>query len=356
MDIINNNKINSKAENSRSDNFLIDGFGRQITYLRISLTDRCNLRCVYCMPEDGVKLIEHSEMLSYEEILKFVNILASHGVNKIRITGGEPLVRKGMINFIENLSSISGIKDISMTTNGILLDKYAQDLYNAGLKRINISLDSLNNETFSKITRGGNLDAVLKGISAAKAAGFEPIKINTVLIRGTNDNELMNFISFAIENELNLRFIEYMPIGQNISRTITTKELTDKIKAEYKDFESNKISDSSVSKEYYFSNNKNNKAVIGFISPLSEHFCNNCNRLRLTASGKLRLCLFYDEEYDIKKILNNSVNDEDIYNYLLNVLQKKHQTHLFNNKIGANNCSGHINIVEDNTYMNKIGG
>ncbi len=345
--------------NNESAQLLVDGFGRRITYLRISLTDRCNLRCVYCMPEDGVQLLSHSEMLSYEEILKFVNVLAGYGVNKIRITGGEPLVRKGIVNFIEKLNNIGGIKDIAMTTNGILLDKYAQDLYNAGLKRINISLDSLDNEIFSKLTRGGNLDSVLKGINIAKTVGFEPIKINTVLMRGDNDKELMNFINFAVKNELNLRFIEYMPIGQNISQTITSKELIDKIKIEHKDFEPKKIDNCSVSKEYYFSAQKNNKAVIGFISPLSEHFCNDCNRLRITASGKLRLCLFYDEEYDIKEILNSNASDEDIYKYLLNILQKKRQTHLFNNKNNKNETDNlhNGNITTDgNIYMNKIGG
>jgi cyclic pyranopterin phosphate synthase len=347
--------------NNKPAKLLIDGFGRQITYLRISLTDRCNLRCVYCMPEDGVQLLSHSEMLSYEEILRFVSVLAGYGVNKIRITGGEPLVRKGVVNFIEKLNNIGGIKDIAMTTNGILLDRYAQDLYNAGLKRINISLDSLDNEIFSKLTRGGNLDSVLKGINIAKAAGFKPIKINTVLMRGDNDKELLNFINFAVKNELNLRFIEYMPIGQNISRAITSKELIDKIKIEYKDFEPKKVDDCSVSKEYYFSAQKNNKAVIGFISPLSEHFCNDCNRLRITASGKLRLCLFYDEEYDIKEILNSNASDEDIYEYLLKILQKKRQTHLFNNKNNKNETDNlhNGNIITDgngNIYMNKIGG
>ncbi len=347
--------------NNKPAKLLIDGFGRQITYLRISLTDRCNLRCVYCMPEDGVQLLSHSEMLSYEEILRFVSVLAGYGVNKIRITGGEPLVRKGVVNFIEKLNNIGGIKDIAMTTNGILLDRYAQDLYNAGLKRINISLDSLDNEIFSKLTRGGNLDSVLKGINIAKAAGFKPIKINTVLMRGDNDKELLNFINFAVKNELNLRFIEYMPIGQNISRAITSKELIDKIKIEYKDFEPKKVDDCSVSKEYYFSAQKNNKAVIGFISPLSEHFCNDCNRLRMTASGKLRLCLFYDEEYDIKEILNSNASDEDIYEYLLKILQKKRQTHLFNNKNNKNETDNlhNGNIITDgngNIYMNKIGG
>ena len=347
--------------NNKPAKLLIDGFGRQITYLRISLTDRCNLRCVYCMPEDGVQLLSHSEMLSYEEILRFVSVLAGYGVNKIRITGGEPLVRKGVVNFIEKLNNIGGIKDIAMTTNGILLDRYAQDLYNAGLKRINISLDSLDNEIFSKLTRGGNLDSVLKGINIAKAAGFKPIKINTVLMRGDNDKELLNFINFAVKNELNLRFIEYMPIGQNISRAITSKELIDKIKIEYKDFEPKKVDDCSVSKEYYFSAQKNNKAVIGFISPLSEHFCNDCNRLRMTASGKLRLCLFYDEEYDIKEILNSNASDEDIYEYLSKILQKKRQTHLFNNKNNKNETDNlhNGNIITDgngNIYMNKIGG
>jgi cyclic pyranopterin phosphate synthase len=311
------------------------------------------------MPEKGVELLNHTDVLSYEDTLRFVKILALHGVNKIRITGGEPLVRKGVVNFVEKLSKINGITDISMTTNGVLFGQYALDLYNAGLKRINISLDSLNKDAFFKITRGGNLNAVLTGIEVAKKIGYSPIKINTVLIPKINDNELIDFVNFAIKLELNLRFIEYMPLGQNISETITSKELINKIKEVYNDFapvEGKADSGSSVSKDFGF---LGSKAIIGFISPLSDRFCEDCNRLRLTASGKLRLCLFYDSEYDIKKLLNENHEDETIFSHVLSLLQTKQRAHLFNEKANILNkphAEGGTEVNWANEYMNEIGG
>jgi cyclic pyranopterin phosphate synthase len=335
---------------------LTDGYGRKITYLRISVTDRCNLRCVYCMPEDGISLLNHNEIISYEDILRLVGVLSNHGVNKIRITGGEPLVRKGLTGFIENMGRISGIKDISMTTNGIFLEKYAGELYNAGLKRINISLDSLKEDRFYRITRTGNLKDVLTGIKLAKKTGFNPLKINTVLIKGINDDEIIDFVNFAKEFELNLRFIEYMPIGGNIAEAVTSKEIEEKIKSEFADFSlitdsQNKnegaIRRNSVSKEFGF---KNSRAVIGFISPLSEHFCGDCNRLRLTASGNLRLCLFYDTEYNIKDILNER-DDEAIFEKISDIIKLKQYKHNFNEKVKK---QGHLLWAND--FMNEIGG
>ena len=338
---------------------LTDDFGRQITYLRISVTDRCNLRCVYCMPESGISLLNHNEVISYEDILRLTGILSKHGVNKIRITGGEPLVRKGLPCLIENMSRIKGIEDISMTTNGILLEKYASELYNAGLKRINISLDSLKEERFCRITRTGSLKDVLAGIKLAKKTGFNPVKINTVLIRGINDDEIIDFVNFAKEFELNLRFIEYMPIGGNIAEAVLSKETEEKIMSEFDDFRPIKGNPAEippsgkegvyggVSRSFGF---KDGKAVIGFISPLSGHFCGDCNRLRLTASGNLRLCLFYDNEYNIKNILRQN-DDETVFKKIEDIVKLKRFKHNFNEKTKKKES-----ILWANDFMNGIGG
>jgi len=329
---------------------LTDDFGRQITYLRISVTDRCNLRCVYCMPESGVSLLSHADIISYEDILRLAGILSDHGVNKIRITGGEPLARKGLAGLIKSLGKIKGIEDISMTTNGILLEKYAPELYNAGLKRINISLDSLKEDRFQRITRTGNLKDVLRGIELAKKTGFNPVKINTVLIKGINDDEIIDFVNFAKEFGFNLRFIEYMPIGGNITEAVLSKEIEEKIKSEFDDFSlivGKAGVDSGVSRSFGF---KDGKAVIGFISPLSEHFCGNCNRLRLTASGNLRLCLFYDNEYNIKDILKEN-DDEAVFEKISEIIKFKRFKHNFNEKAGKQES-----LLWANDFMNEIGG
>ena len=345
---------------------LVDGYGRRLTYLRISVTDRCNLRCVYCMPESGVSLINHEDIISYEDILRLARILSRHGVNKVRITGGEPLARKGLTDFVKKLAEIQGLSDISMTTNGILFDKYAHGLFDAGLKRINISLDSLNEKKFKKITRTGSLETVLKNIELAKKIGYNPVKINTVLIRGINDDEIIDFVNFARKFELNLRFIEYMPIGGNIADAVSSQEIEEKIKLEFEDFKPKKlkIKYNNVSDENVYDNklsvydgvsrlfgfDDGNDAVIGFISPMSEHFCGGCNRLRLTASGNLRLCLFYDDEYNIKDILKES-DDEIFFEKISNIVKLKHFKHNFNEKMEK---KGDISWAND--FMNAIGG
>ena len=346
-------------------NNLVDGYGRRLTYLRISVTDRCNLRCVYCMPESGVSLMNHEDIISYEDILRLARILSRHGVNKVRITGGEPLARKGLTGFVQKLSEIKDINDISMTTNGILLDKYAQSLFDAGLKRINISLDSLNEKKFKRITRTGSLETVLKNIELAKKIGYNPVKINTVLIRGINDGEIIDFVNFARKFELNLRFIEYMPIGGNVADAVSSQEIEEKIKLEFDDFKpkKSKIKYNSVSDENVCENKLSvydgvsrmfgfdgNDAAIGFISPMSEHFCGDCNRLRLTASGNLRLCLFYDNEYNIKDILKES-DDEIVFEKISNIVKLKHFKHNFNEKAEK---KANMSLAGD--FMNAIGG
>ena len=345
-------------------NNLVDGYGRRLTYLRISVTDRCNLRCVYCMPESGVTLMNHEDIISYEDILRLARILSRHGVHKIRITGGEPLARKGLTGFVQKLSEIKDINDISMTTNGILFDKYAHGLFDAGLKRVNISLDSLNGEKFKRITRTGSIESVLKNIELAKKIGYNPVKINTVLIRGINDDEIIDFVNFARKFELNLRFIEYMPIGGNVADAVSSQEIEEKIKLEFDDFKpkkskiNNNLSEENVyekklsvydgvSRMFGFDGND---AAIGFISPMSEHFCGGCNRLRLTASGNLRLCLFYDNEYNIKDILKES-DDEIVFEKISNIVKLKHFKHNFNEKAEKKR-----DMSLANDFMNAIGG
>ncbi len=343
---------------------LTDGFGRRITYLRISVTDRCNLRCVYCMPESGVYRLNHYNIICYEDILRLVDILSKHGVSKIRITGGEPLVRKGLTGFIKKISRIEMVRDISMTTNGTLFEKYAEELYNSGLKRINISLDSLKEERFRYITRGGTLRDVLSSIEIARQTGFNPVKINTVLIKGINDDEIIDFVDFAKKYELNLRFIEYMPIGGNIADAISSKEIEEKIKSKFSDFSpvcgERNNSDAGlagktsaydgVSRLFGF---KDGRSLIGFISPLSEHFCGDCNRLRLTASGNLRLCLFYDNEYNIKDILKEK-DDDAVFEKISDIVRLKRLKHNFNEK--AKKVEPSLCGNDANDFMNSIGG
>ena len=192
---------------------LIDSFNRPINYLRMSITDRCNLRCIYCMPKEGMSLIGHDDILRYEELLRIAGIAVKKGITKIRITGGEPLVRKGVVQFVAALAGIEGIQDLSMTTNGLLLSAAAQPLRSAGLKRFNISLDSLNPDKYTMITRGGDISQIIAGIKSAQEAGFSPIKINVVVIRGINDDEITSFAKLSMEKNLQIRFIEYMPVG-----------------------------------------------------------------------------------------------------------------------------------------------
>ncbi len=306
---------------------LRDNFSRVIDYLRISITDRCNLRCIYCMPSSGVMPIEHKEILSYEEIVRVVRVAAALGVRKIRITGGEPLARKNVTYLIASLRSITGIEDMSLTTNGVLLEKYAKELADAGLNRVNISLDSLKPERYREMTRGGEISPVMKGIEAAEKAGLLPVKINMVPIRGLNDDEIEEFAGLTLNTPYHVRFIEFMPIGAgdlwSDERYISTDEI--KTRAE-------KIGPLSPVRlrrdgpaRYY--RLENAPGVIGFISALTHHFCGDCNRLRITADGKLRPCLFSETEIDLKPALRNSSSDEEIERLLRLSIEVKPEGH-----------------------------
>jgi len=302
-----------------------DNFGREINYLRISITDRCNFRCKYCMPERGISPKPHEDILSFEEIIQFVKAVAPLGISKIRVTGGEPLVRKGVIKFIEKLKTINGIEDISMTTNAYHLSTLAQNLKKAGLDRVNISLDSLRPHRFKEITRGGELSKVIQGIESAIKAGLTPVKINCVAIKGFNDDEIMDFVNLTQEHPLHVRFIELMPLGEKNwgkDRYISAKDIKTLIKKELIPIA---LPTGAGPATYY--KIPDSLGNIGFITPISHHFCSACNRLRLTADGKLKPCLESDEEIDIKFALRQNKKQEELQKAFIQALKQKPKRH-----------------------------
>ncbi len=281
---------------------LQDPFGRPITYLRVSVTDRCNLRCVYCLPPEGVVLQSHSDMLHYEEIAAIVQVAAEQGVRAVRLTGGEPLVRKGIEELVRLLSAINGIEDLSLTTNAMLLEKMAAPLAEAGLKRVNISLDTLDADKFARITRGGSLEKVWRGLLAAEAAGLTPIKLNVVALRGINQDELPTLARLTLEHPWHVRFIELMPVKNQApwgagfpdpeTAYLSIQEMRRQLEPLGIQPATHEVGQGPA-REYRL---PNGLGRIGFISPLGEHFCEHCNRLRLTADGALRPCLLSDVE------------------------------------------------------------
>jgi len=281
---------------------LKDQFGREITYLRISVTDRCNLRCVYCMPPEGVAWQPHGSILTFEEIAEIVRIAAENGVNEIRLTGGEPLVRADLPILVKMISSIPGIQDISLTTNGLLLEKMLPALVDAGLKRINVSLDTLKPEKYARITRGGSFEKVWRGLETADQAGLSPIKINSVAMRGVNDDEIIDLAKLTITRPWHVRFIELMPImnqalwGEGFPAPSEIYYSIQNMMELLEPLGLKKCSDvvgSGPAQEYQL---RGALGKVGFISPLGEQFCERCNRLRLTADGHLRPCLVDDLE------------------------------------------------------------
>ncbi|MGO8991180.1 MAG: GTP 3',8-cyclase MoaA [bacterium] len=307
---------------------LLDPFRRKINYLRISITDRCNLRCRYCMPEEGIPLIPHEEILSYEEILRIVRVFAAEGISKVRLTGGEPLVRKGIADFVFHLSRIEEIKDLSLTTNGILLKEFAHDLKKAGLKRINISLDSLRKERFCQITRKDDYDRVWAGIEEASRVGLSPIKINMVAIQGLNDDEIESFATLTLRLPLIIRYIEYMPSGNGEewkeSELLTIPRIKARLESIGKLIPIPSDQWDGPAKRFQI---EGALGEIGLIGAITSHFCHDCNRLRLTSDGKIRTCLFSDEEIDVKELLRNGGSDQDLKEQLLVALRKKPEGH-----------------------------
>ncbi|MBV5341034.1 MAG: GTP 3',8-cyclase MoaA [Deltaproteobacteria bacterium] len=286
---------------------LIDPIGRTINYLRLSVTDRCNLRCTYCMPEAGIDKIAHGDILSYEELYRIAQAAVSMGIDKIRITGGEPLVRKGIVHFLHQLSEIPGLEQLVLTTNGVLLEEMAADLHAAGVQRLNISLDSLNPKTFAHISRCGDLERVLAGIEAAKACGF-PIKLNMVVMRGINDHEIVDLAALATTSAITVRFIEYMPAirEHNWQKLVVPgSEILSRLAQHFTLVPVEQSETAGPARNFRI---PGAIGTLGVITPVSHDFCSECNRIRVTASGLAKGCLFSTSQVDLKLALRNGSN------------------------------------------------
>ena len=304
-----------------------DPFGRDIDYLRISVTDRCNLRCIYCIPE-GMEWIEKADILSYEEIERLVRILGRLGLRRLRLTGGEPTVRRQLPRLVEMLAAIEGTEEISLSTNGLKLTELAAPLRRAGLSRVNVSLDSLDEGCFREITRGGDLRKVLAGIEAAEKEGLLPIKINVVVMRGKNDGEITDFALLTQQRPWNVRFIEMMPLEGNVeeqeARYVSTDEVRRSLEALGGLEPAEAVRGNGPATYFRY---PGAPGTVGFISPLNHNFCDRCNRLRLTANGRLRLCLFGDNEIDLATPLRAGRGEEEIAEKVLGGLMAKPQRH-----------------------------
>jgi GTP 3',8-cyclase len=310
---------------------LTDGYARTIDYLRISVTDRCNLRCRYCMPEEGVPSVSHDRIMRYEEIKLLVRAAASLGFTKVRLTGGEPLVRKGLVGLIESIAAIDGIRDLSLTTNGVLLAEETPRLMEAGIGRINISLDTLRPDRFLAITRRDLFDRVIAGIDAALAAGMDPVKINVVIMRGVNDDEIMDFVLLAKDRPLTVRFIEFMPVtaqnGWEPGMVVPTAEVLSRIRNRYTIDMGAETRGAGPSTDVRIDGFA---GTVGFISPVTSHFCDRCNRLRVTADGKIRNCLFSDDESPVLPLLREGRPMEEIADFLKRAVTGKPREHTIN--------------------------
>ncbi len=306
---------------------LVDRFNRNINYLRISVTDRCNLRCIYCTPPTGEKKLSHRKILRYEEILRITRIAVKLGITKLRITGGEPFVRRDIHYLIKMLASIEGLKDLSLTTNGVLLSENLEKLRHWGIKRINVSLDSLDRDKYQKITGLDYLDRVWRGIENARDMGFRPIKLNVVAMKGINDDEFLDFGRLAIEQPFHVRFIEFMPIGSggNNLKFIPCSEIKKILTDKYGPLLPVRVEKGGgPSRRFRF---REGKGEIGFISAISRPFCRQCNRLRITANGKILPCLLSGDELDIKGLLRTGCLDEEITGLLIKAVNQKPEGH-----------------------------
>src|SRR5271170_5823018 len=308
---------------------LIDKFGRQIYDLRVSVTDRCNFRCVYCRSADPENHMAEHALLEWDEFERLVRILVGMGIRKVRVTGGEPLVRPGVEEFVARLKAI-GVQDLSMTTNGHLLAERCDRLVAAGLNRINISLDSLDREKFQRITRTNTFDQVIAGIDAAQASSLRPVKLNAVLVRGVNDDEVEAFAEFARERDLIMRFIEYMPLDADRAWTrelvVTAAEIKKRIEARWPLIPI-AHERSETARKYRFADGP---GEIGLVAPVSQPFCGACSRIRITADGKLRTCLFSKEDHDLKSLLRNGATDEQIAEDIRAAVYEKEKGHRIN--------------------------
>lgn len=327
-------------------NLLTDRFGRQLSYLRVSVTDRCNLNCLYCRRWDFSEYFPSAEILSYEEILRLIHVGAGLGITKIRITGGEPFVRKDICSFIERVAAIPEISDISVTTNGLLLEKHIDRLKAAGIRRLNISLDSLKKEKFRLITGRDVFYPVWENIMAALDAGFDPVKVNMVVMKDINDDEVSRFAELTFSFPLHIRFIEYMPSSRyhlDQYRQMLTPEIRERAEANGRLIPIQTSDTSNIAQRFKY---QGAKGEIGFISPVSRHFCSTCNRLRLTADGKLRPCLLSDRFVDIKTPLRQGVTDREVEGLFHLAVLSKPECSMLN--------EGHVAQLPE--LMSAIGG
>lgn len=350
------------TKNNVQGSLLVDQFSRTITYLRLSLTDRCNLRCMYCMPKedkdrDGLvktsHFLHHDELLSYEELLRVVRLAVSQGMNKLRLTGGEPLIRRGILEFIQQLFLLPGLAEVRLTTNGVLLADYAQRLYNIGVRQLNVSLDTLVSEKFRKITGKDYFSRVWAGLQEAKRLGFR-IKINVVAMRGVNDDEFLDFARMAIEQQFQVRFIEFMPVGDKSTwqkdQFIGSDEIKSIISRLGPLTPFQKRHGEGPARMYDLQTLDGQKGAVGFISPISDHFCDQCNRLRLTSEGKLRACLLNDRETNLKVLLRGGASDQEIIASIRQTIMDKPQGHALHQGLEERerqSCAG---------QMSRIGG
>lgn len=302
----------------------LDKHNRPIKDLRISVTDRCNFRCTYCMPLDEYEWIDKREILTFEELARLAALFVQLGVEKIRLTGGEPLVRQNLDHLVAKLSTIDGLKDLCLTTNGALLANQIDALRRAGLKRVNISIDSLVPDRFRKMTKRGDLSKVLEGIFAAKAAGLAPIKLNAVVERGVNDDDIVPLVEFSREHGFAMRFIEYMDVGNannwTSEKLVSKKEIIERISERYPLREVGRDQGSAPSVDYEFADGKGD---IGVIASVTEPFCSSCTRIRLTADGKIVTCLFSQLGHDIKALLRGGASDDEVKGFLASIWQKR---------------------------------
>ena len=316
---------------------LVDSHSRRIDYLRISVTDRCNLSCVYCKPRAEMKVLSHADILTYEEILRLVSLAVPLGISRIRVTGGEPLARRGIVKFLASLKRLGGVEDVSLTTNGVLLPDMLSDLAAAGLARLNISLDSLDARKFQRITGSDCWRAVWQGISRAEKIGFFPLKLNMVPVRGLNDDEVAEFARLTLDRRLHVRFIEFMPIGANDrwrrDACVPSEEVRSVIERELGPLVPFSSETSAGPATNYHLPGA--RGVIGFISPITRHFCASCRRLRLTADGKIRPCLLSDTEIDIKSPLRNGCDNAELERLLRLSLEIKPERHHINDPAGG---------------------
>lgn len=329
---------------------LIDGFNRVHTYLRISVTDRCNLRCAYCMPAEGIIYREKKELLTFEEIERVASVMVRLGVTKIRLTGGEPMVRRGIEDLVKKLSGLDGLKVLAMTTNATLLGDKAEVLKANGIKALNISLDTLQKERFLQVTRRDQFDQVWQGIQSALKQNFDELKLNVVVMAGFNDDEILPFVDFAFQNRINVRFIEFMPFKDNewqIDKVVTYKEMIETIETDYR-LAGLSADPSAVGKDFALFDKDGNKGLgtVSFITSMSDSFCSTCNRLRLTADGSVKSCLFYPAEVNLKDRMRAGADDAEVEEMIRYSLSLKPEAHAPAEELSQS----------DNRTMIEIGG